>query len=42
MLCEELKLPRVKTIYRWMYEKYLAKGNVKVLKRKKKRARGRA
>ena len=30
----ELKLPSFKTIYRWLYEGYLAKGNVKVLRRK--------
>lgn len=34
--CEGLKLPSFKTIYRWIYEKYLVKGNVKVLRRKGK------
>lgn len=34
--CENLKLPSCKTIYRWIYEKYLVKGNVKVLRRKGK------
>jgi transposase insI for insertion sequence element IS30B/C/D len=29
--CGGLKLPSFKTIYRWIYEKYLVKGNVKVL-----------
>ena len=33
---EGLKLPSFKTIYRWIYEKYLVKGNVKVLRRKGK------
>ena len=32
----ELKLPSFKTIYRWIYEKYLADGNVKVLRKKGK------
>ncbi len=32
----ELKLPSFKTIYRWVYEKYLVRGNVKVLRRKGK------
>ena len=31
-----LKLPSFKTIYRWIYEKYLVKGNVNVLRRKGK------
>lgn len=30
----ELKMPSFKTIYRWIYEKYLVKGNVNVLRRK--------
>ena len=34
--CEGLKLPSFKTIYRWIYEKYLVKGNVKALRRKGK------
>lgn len=34
--CKGLKLPSFKTIYRWIYEKYLVKGNVKVLRRKGK------
>lgn len=29
-----LKIPSFKTIYRWIYEKYLVKGNVNVLRRK--------
>lgn len=32
----ELKLPTFKTIYRWLYEGYLLKGNVKVLRKKGK------
>lgn len=32
----ELKIPSFKTIYRWLYEKYLLKGNVKVLRKKGK------
>lgn len=32
----ELKLPSFKTIYRWIYEKYLVNGNVKVLRKKGK------
>ncbi|MCM1043657.1 MAG: IS30 family transposase [Corallococcus sp.] len=32
----ELKLPSFKTIYRWIYEKYLVDGNVKVLRKKGK------
>ncbi len=31
-----MKLPTFKTIYRWIYEKYLVKGNLKVLRRKGK------
>lgn len=34
--CAGLKLPSFKTIYRWIYEKYLVKGNGKVLRRKGK------
>lgn len=33
---EGMKLPGFKTIYRWIYEKYLVKGNVKELRRKGK------
>ena len=32
----ELKMPSFKTIYRWIYEKYLVHGNVKVLMKKGK------
>lgn len=32
----ELKMPSWRTIYRWIYEKYLVKGNLKVLCRKGK------
>ncbi len=32
----ELKIPSFKTIYRWIYEGYLVKGNVKVLRKKGK------
>ena len=32
----ELKLPSFKTIYRWIYEKYLVNGDVKVLRKKGK------
>lgn len=32
----QLKIPTYKTIYRWIYEKYLVKGNLKVLRRKGK------
>lgn len=32
----ELKMPSWRTIYRWIYEKYLVKGNLKVLSRKGK------
>ena len=32
----ELKMPGWRTIYRWIYEKYLVKGNLKVLRRKGK------
>ena len=32
----ELKMPSFKTIYRWIYEGYLANGNVKVLRKKGK------
>lgn len=32
----ELKLPSFKTIYRWIYEKYLVDGDVKVLRKKGK------
>jgi IS30 family transposase len=32
----DIKLPSFKTIYRWIYEKYLVKGNLKVLRRKGK------
>lgn len=32
----ELKTPSFKTIYRWLYEGYLAKGNLKVLRKKGK------
>lgn len=31
-----LKLPSCKTIYRWLYEGYISKGNLKVLRRKGK------
>lgn len=31
-----LKIPTFKTIYRWIYEKYLVNGNVKVLRKKGK------
>ena len=30
------KMPSTRTIYRWLYEKYLLKGNLKVLRRKGK------
>lgn len=32
----DLAMPSFKTIYRWIYQKYLVKGNVKVLRRKGK------
>ena len=32
----EMKMPSWRTIYRWIYEKYLVKGNLKVLRRKGK------
>ena len=32
----ELKIPSWRTIYRWIYEKYLVNGNLKVLRRKGK------
>ena len=32
----EIKMPSFKTIYRWIYEGYLVKGNVKVLRKKGK------
>ena len=32
----ELKMPSWRTIYRWIYEKYLVNGNLKVLRRKGK------
>ena len=32
----ELELPSWRTIYRWIYDKYLAHGNLKVLRRKGK------
>lgn len=32
----ELPMPSFRTIYRWIYEKYLVKGNLKVLRRKGK------
>ena len=32
----ELKMPSWRTIYRWIYEKYLVNGNLKVLHRKGK------
>ena len=32
----ELKMPSWRTIYRWIYEKYLVSGNLKVLRRKGK------
>lgn len=32
----ELKLPSFKTIYRWIYQRYIVNGNVKVLRRKGK------
>ena len=32
----ELKMPSWRTIYRWIYEKYLENGNLKVLRRKGK------
>lgn len=31
-----LKMPSWRTIYRWLYEKYLVNGNLKVLRRKGK------
>ena len=31
-----LKMPSWRTIYRWIYEKYLVNGNLKVLRRKGK------
>ena len=31
-----LKMPGWRTIYRWIYEKYLVNGNLKVLRRKGK------
>lgn len=34
--CERLKLPSFKTIYRWLYEGYISRGNLKVLRRKGK------
>ena len=34
-----LKLPCHKTIYRWLYEGYIAKGNLKVLRKKEKHAK---
>lgn len=36
----ELELPSFKTIYRWIYQKYLVRGNLKVLRRKGKTALG--
>ena len=32
----EIKTPSFKTIYRWIYQGYLVKGNVKVLRKKGK------
>lgn len=32
----DLKMPSFKTIYRWIYEKYLVNGNIKVLRKKGK------
>ena len=32
----EIKMPSFKTIYRWLYQGYLVKGNVKVLRKKEK------
>ena len=32
----EIKMPSFKTIYRWIYEGYLVKGNVKVLRKRGK------
>ena len=32
----EIKMPSFKTIYRWIYEGYLVKGNIKVLRKKGK------
>ena len=32
----DLKMPSVRTIYRWIYDKYLLNGNLKVLRRKGK------
>ena len=34
--CEGLRIPSFKTIYRWLYEGYISKGNLKVLRRKGK------
>lgn len=36
----KLDLPSFKTIYRWIYQKYLVRGNLKVLRRKGKTALG--
>ena len=36
----EFKMPCHKTIYRWLYEGYVAKGNLKVLRRREKRLKG--
>ncbi|MCH5171881.1 MAG: IS30 family transposase [Erysipelotrichales bacterium] len=36
----ELKIPSFKTIYRWIYEKYLVEGDIKVLRRKGKNKGG--
>ncbi len=32
----EYKVPSFKTIYRWLYEGYLAKGDVRLLRKKRK------
>ena len=32
----ESKMTSIKTIYRWIYEEYLVKGNIKVLRKKRK------
>ena len=35
-----LKIPSTQTIYRWLYEGYVAKGNLKVLRKKGKTCKG--
>ena len=35
-----LKIPSTQTIYRWLYEGYVAKGNLKVLRKKGKTRKG--